>query len=64
LVEDAKTSTLRTPLGYKTGSFYDFSMVAELENVLEIGNDDYNNTINGRTDHPMGLRIKKRLQNI
>ncbi|VAX35241.1 hypothetical protein MNBD_UNCLBAC01-1699 [hydrothermal vent metagenome] len=53
ITADANASTLRTRLGYKTGTFYDFSGVFELENVLEVGNDDYNNTINRRADHPV-----------
>ncbi|MCB9748056.1 MAG: alginate export family protein [Candidatus Omnitrophica bacterium] len=51
--ENAKASTLRTRLGYKSGKWYDFVGVIEGENVSYIGSDDYNDTVNRRTDHPV-----------
>ncbi len=53
LPEDAHASTLRTRLGYKTGNLYDFSALAEFENIAQIGSDNYNDTLNGRTSHPV-----------
>ncbi|MBV1933804.1 MAG: hypothetical protein KUG59_03880, partial [Parvibaculaceae bacterium] len=51
---DATASTLRTKLGYKTGSFYGFAGLVEIENVAEIGNDDdYNSTTNGNGAYPV-----------
>lgn len=50
---DAKASTLRTRLGYETGKFRNFSALIEAENVSVIGNDSYNNTINGKTQYPI-----------
>lgn len=45
--EDARASTLRTRFGVKTGSYRGFLIVAEYENVTNIGDDRFNNTING-----------------
>ncbi len=50
--KDANASTLRTKLGYKTGSYHNFSALLEFENVTVIGNDHYNDTINGKTTLP------------
>jgi len=53
LPKDANASTLRTRLGYETGEFYHVQGVLEFENVTQIGNDPYNDTINGRADRPV-----------
>lgn len=45
---DAKASTLRNRIGYKTAPWYGFLFLAEWENVMNIGNDRFNNTINGK----------------
>jgi len=45
--DDALASTLRTKLKYETGVFQGFSAVLEFDNVTQIGNDDYNSTLNG-----------------
>lgn len=50
--KDANASTVRTKLGYKTGSYHDVSAVLEFENVTLVGNDHYNDTINGKTSLP------------
>ncbi|MEE9140932.1 MAG: alginate export family protein [Alphaproteobacteria bacterium] len=50
---DAKASTVRTRLGYRTGSFRDFSLFAEIEDLRAVGDDRYNSTVNGRTDFPV-----------
>lgn len=52
-LNDAHASTLRTVLGYETGTYAGFQGLIEGENISEIGNDLYNNTINGRTDRPV-----------
>jgi len=50
----ASASTLRTKLAYKTGKFYDFAGLVEIENVAGIGNDDeYNSTTNGNGAFPV-----------
>ncbi len=46
-LKDADAFTLRTTLGYKTGSFHGFSAFAEVEDVSDLGSDDYNSTTNG-----------------
>jgi hypothetical protein len=46
-LEDADALTLRTTLSYKTGVFHGFSGFAEVEDVTEVGVDDYNSTTNG-----------------
>lgn len=50
--DDAAASTLRTRFGYTTGNYNGFSALIEAEDVTEIGDDDYNNTINGKTTYP------------
>ncbi len=53
LANDAEASTLRTRFGYKTGKYRDFSAVLEFENITQIGDDDYNDTLNGKTTYPV-----------
>jgi hypothetical protein len=52
LSKNANASTLRTKFGYKTGKIYDFSLTAEIENVSYLGNDNFNNTVNGKGAYP------------
>ncbi len=47
--DSANASTLRTNLGYKTGTWNDLSAVIEVQNITAIGEDDYNDTINTST---------------
>lgn len=58
LPDHAHASTLRTRLGYRSGSFYDFSGVLEFENVTQLGADNYNDTLNGRATHPIVADIE------
>ncbi len=51
--DDAKASTLRMRLGYETGSYHDFRAFAEFEGSVEIGDDAYNSTANGRSNFPV-----------
>ena len=51
--ENANASTLRTRLGYKTGTFEGFSGLLEFENVTEIASGKYNNTVNGENSYPV-----------
>ena len=56
--KEAHASTLRTVLGYRSGTWRGFSLVATVENVAEIGNDLYDNRGagdlgNGVTDRPV-----------
>jgi len=48
---NANAQTARTRVGFKTAKFYDFSGAIEIENIAVMGNDDYNDSRNGRTDH-------------
>ena len=51
LPEEALASTLRTVLGYHTGEWSGLWAKLEFEDVTAIGDDDYNSTVNGKTDH-------------
>lgn len=53
LAQNANAKTARTRVGFKTDKFHDFVAVIEGEHVVYFGNDDYNDTVNGRTDHPV-----------
>lgn len=53
IAKNANASTLRTKLGYRTGKLHDFSATLEFENVAYLGNDNFNNTINGKTSRPV-----------
>ncbi|MFW5446877.1 MAG: alginate export family protein [Methylophagaceae bacterium] len=48
-LKDADAFTIRTTLGYKTGGFHGFSAFAEVEDVTELGSDNYNSTTNGES---------------
>ena len=50
--KDANASTLRTTLGYETGTWNGLSVLLEAEDVSPIGDDNYNSGINGVTDRP------------
>jgi len=50
--KDADASTLRTRLGYTTGLFNGFDARVEWQNIHEIGEDNYNNGVNGKTQFP------------
>jgi hypothetical protein len=47
---DAAALTLRTVLGYETGTYRGFKAVLELEDVAEIGNENYDSLVNGKND--------------
>ena len=49
-LKDADASTIRTSLGYETGLFYGFGARLDLENVTEVGSDDFNDGSNGKTE--------------
>ncbi len=51
--ENAHSRTARTRLGIKTGEFIGLSAVVEGEYVVYVGHDNYNDTVNGRTNHPV-----------
>ena len=51
--KDANASTLRSVLGLKSAEVYHIKGHVEIEDVSEIGPDNYNNTINGVSDRPV-----------
>lgn len=51
--QDAYANTIRTRLGYETGEFLHFKILAEFENIAAIGDDHFNSTTNGRTQFPV-----------
>lgn len=63
-LKDAKASTLRTALGYTTGSFFDFAAMVEFENVSVVGVEQYNSSVNGKTQYatvldPAGTEVNQ-----
>jgi hypothetical protein len=52
LARDANAHTVRTRLGYETAMLYDFSVLIEGENILALGGERFNDTINGKTTYP------------
>lgn len=50
-LQDAHASTARVKAGYKTGSWYDFSALVEIESSVNIGAEDYNDTVNLKGTH-------------
>jgi len=56
--KDATASTLKTRLSVKTGKFGNFNAKIEVDNVSEIGADNYNSTANGKTQYPVVADMK------
>jgi len=50
--KDANASTLRSRLTLKSGKVGGFMGLVEVDNVSYIGNDNFNNTENGKTNYP------------
>jgi hypothetical protein len=53
IARDAKASTLRTQLGYQTGDYKGFGAYLQFEDVRTVGTDDFNDTVNGKTQFPV-----------
>lgn len=49
-LEQADASTLRTLVGYETGIWQGLSVTIDIENVTDIGSDDFNDGSNGKTN--------------
>ncbi|MEW6998467.1 porin [Colwelliaceae bacterium BS250] len=49
--EEALASTLKSRLTLTTGKIANFGAKVEADNVTYIGSDNFNNTVNGKTDH-------------
>ena len=58
LNKDARASTIRNKTGVESGFFHGFRAGVEGEFVLELGPDDFNNTINGRTQYPVVVDVE------
>lgn len=50
---DANASTLRTRLGIQTPEVVNLTAFVEMENVTEIGSDNFDDTVRGRTAFPV-----------
>lgn len=53
LAHNAHASTLRTRIGYITGTYEGFKAGIELENIARLGPKDFNSTHNGKTTYPV-----------
>ncbi len=53
LPKDARASTIRNKTGVASRLFHGFRAGVEGEFVVEVGPDDFNNTINGKTEYPI-----------
>lgn len=51
--DEARASTIRTNLGFKTGIYRDFQALIEGQIVQNLGADDFNDTVNGNTGFPV-----------
>ena len=51
--KDARASTLRTRLAYRSPYFSNFGFLIEIDDVRSIGDDLYNSTRNGNTNRPI-----------
>ena len=58
IAEEANASTLRSRIGWKSGSFYGLTSGVEFEAVTNVGGDEFNNTINGKTQFPVVADVK------
>jgi hypothetical protein len=53
LPNDATASTLRVRAGLRTREWQGFSALIEAEGIVQLGPDDFNDTVNGRTAFPV-----------
>ncbi|MCI5049867.1 MAG: alginate export family protein [Rickettsiales bacterium] len=51
--QDAKSSTLRTHVGFQSGTYRNISGFVQIEDVSPIGHEKFNSSINGRTQYPL-----------
>ena len=58
LAKDAHASTLRSRVGLVSPLVHYMRLGIEFENVAEIGDDAFNNTINGKTDRPIVVDVE------
>lgn len=53
LAQEAQALTVRTRLGWETGAWNDLKGLIEFEDVRQIGGEDYNSGLNGKTLYPV-----------
>ena len=53
VANDAKASTVRTNIGFKTGEYQNFQGLLEAQIVQNVGANDFNDTVNGKTSYPV-----------
>jgi hypothetical protein len=58
LPKDARASTLRNKTGVESGFFHGLRAGVEGEFVVNVGPEDFNNTINGRTQYPVVVDVQ------
>ncbi len=58
IAEEANASTLRSRVGWKSGSFYGLTLGVEFEAVTNVFGDEFNNTINGKSQFPVVADVK------
>jgi len=51
--DNAKASAFRTRLTLETAKLHGVSALVEMDDVRTLGADDYNSTVNGKTDYPI-----------
>ena len=51
--KDARASTVRLRVGYRTGLFHGTYVLGEFEGLAVIGGEQYNSSANGLTDYPL-----------
>jgi len=52
IAKDANASTMRVNLGFKTGEYKNFQALVEGQLVRNIGSDDFNDSVNNKTEFP------------
>jgi Alginate export len=57
-LQDAHAKTLRSRIGLITPRFHFTRLAIEYENVSEVGNDSFNNTLNGKVNRPVVADVK------
>lgn len=55
LSDKANASTARVNLGLKTDKFHDFQGLVELQSIVHLGEDNFNDGVNGKTTYPSVL---------
>ena len=58
LPKNARASTISTEVGFETGLVHGFRFGIEGEAVVELGPDDFNNTINGKGQYPVVVDVQ------